>query len=625
MADPQASVLQEPAAPVQDRCPPLTPLSARVVDRICVGAILLALLIRAIAVASASFYWDDFILEGRSARLPLSWSFLTYSHDGHVMPGAFLVAWVVERIAPLQWWLPAVVLICTQAVILVVFWRLIRRMFGPRPLMLVPLTIYGLSSMSLPSGLWWSAALNALPLQLASLGAVWGVWYFWREGRHARGAALMIASLVIGLFFFEKSIMIVLLILGLAWVLTPVRQGVIGTLREVIGRQWRLWAAIAVIGAVWAGLAFSVSSRGLQWSGSVSDGLQTLYRAVVQAIAPTVAGGPITWAFSDPPAAFSIPGVPGSVLAIVVSVAVVVIGALWSWRARRAWLLVAVYVVVEVSLLVLGRGSAGFQPVVVTSLRYTADALLPIVLAVSLSIMPLAGERAPDRYRRARRWLANRKQWMIPAAVGCAIAFVSVALISTMALAQIWSLNPAKPYLARARQSLKAGASEGAILNQSVPQTILYGMAHPYEGIDWFFAPLADKPPVSDVMTNPRFLDRLGRLVPSTIIGVNTKEGPSKGCGWPVEQQVVTIPLERDLPEWDYYMAISYAAAQPTDVRVLVGGESARTLHLPAGAGLLTTVINAQGTTVQIEVVTPGQAICVSSVLLGTQAAQPDY
>ena len=51
--------------------------------------------------ANSDFYWDDLILAGRGGSLPLlSGDLLLYDHDGHLMPGAFLVAGIATRIAP---------------------------------------------------------------------------------------------------------------------------------------------------------------------------------------------------------------------------------------------------------------------------------------------------------------------------------------------------------------------------------------------------------------------------------------------------------------------------------------------------------------------------------------------
>src|ERR1700746_560011 len=87
----------------------------RWVARAALGLIGLQLLVRAVLAFRGYFYWDDLILIGRAGtqRL-LSPSFLFDDHDGHVMPGAFLVAGVVTKLAPLDWIGPAISLVVLQ-------------------------------------------------------------------------------------------------------------------------------------------------------------------------------------------------------------------------------------------------------------------------------------------------------------------------------------------------------------------------------------------------------------------------------------------------------------------------------------------------------------------------------
>lgn len=72
--------------------------------RVALVAVLLItvqLVVRVVLAFGGYFYWDDLILVGRAGTGGLlSPSYLFDDHDGHVMPGAFLVAGAIIRVAP---------------------------------------------------------------------------------------------------------------------------------------------------------------------------------------------------------------------------------------------------------------------------------------------------------------------------------------------------------------------------------------------------------------------------------------------------------------------------------------------------------------------------------------------
>ena len=138
------------------------------------AAVLVAvqLLIRGVLAFRGYFYWDDLILVGRAdTHSLLSPSFLFDDHDGHVMPGAFLVAGAITRLAPLTWVGPAISLVVLQLLASLALLRSLYVMLGWRPVLLVPLTFALFTPLGVPGFAWWAAALNSLPM-LAALAWV---------------------------------------------------------------------------------------------------------------------------------------------------------------------------------------------------------------------------------------------------------------------------------------------------------------------------------------------------------------------------------------------------------------------------------------------------------------------
>ena len=90
-------------------------MSERRVPMIAAALIAVAMLVRAVLAFGGYFYWDDLILVGRAGTQQLfSWGYLFDDHDGHVMPGGFLVGGLITRAAPLVWLWPALSLVLLQ-------------------------------------------------------------------------------------------------------------------------------------------------------------------------------------------------------------------------------------------------------------------------------------------------------------------------------------------------------------------------------------------------------------------------------------------------------------------------------------------------------------------------------
>lgn len=98
------------------------------------------LAIRAVLAFGGYFYWDDLILVGRAGTHGLlTPSYLFDDHDGHLMPGAYLVAGAITRLAPLDWIGPAMSLVALQGLASLALLRTLYVILGWRPPLLIPL------------------------------------------------------------------------------------------------------------------------------------------------------------------------------------------------------------------------------------------------------------------------------------------------------------------------------------------------------------------------------------------------------------------------------------------------------------------------------------------------------
>ncbi len=147
------------------------PLSPRRVLAVAAALVALQLVVRGIVAFAGDFYWDDLILVSRSGQysVPSARSCSTTTTGISCRPRSWLPGWATA-VAPLNWTVPAIMLIVLQAGASLAVLRVLRLLLGTRAVLLLPLTFYLFSPLTLPSFAWWAAGLNSLPMQI---GLAW--------------------------------------------------------------------------------------------------------------------------------------------------------------------------------------------------------------------------------------------------------------------------------------------------------------------------------------------------------------------------------------------------------------------------------------------------------------------
>lgn len=599
----------------------LTSATVRRVDRWALAVIIGAIVLRAAVIAAGSFYWDDFVLQGRAARLPLNVDFLFYSHDGHIMPAAMGVAWVTERVAPLNYIAPVATLIVLQAAVAVLTWRLFRRLFGPRPLALVFAGALIVCTATLPSAAWWAAGLNSMPLQLGMLGIAFGVVDIVLADRAKRGIALVVGSFIVATLFFEKALLLPLVVLGLLWVLgsTPGLRGVWQAIRGNV-------PLVVLGGLVWIALAavyVTNSDRGLLWPQDWGPVIDTFRTGLTDAIVPSMAAGPLAWEPAGYASAYATPPWWFRTIALELFIALVALGCVCYSRARRAWLVAALYAFSAAALYAFGRVPGGGVPSGIASMRYIADAMLLLFLAAAFSLMPLRNEPDSPRMRAVRAWLADHPRSFRGGTAVILGGWIFLTILSTGTFAQIWANNPARGWLQEARTTMAAGAKDGPVLNQQVPPFVLYGLATPYNQIDWLLAPLPEKPEISGQTNNLRILNERGALTPATIDGPDALPGPKPACGWPVAGPSSTVVFGANVFAWEWTLELDYTAAAATSTTLTFGPEGKPVpVNFEQGSGTVFVRLEGGGTTLTFGPTPESAGVCVRAARVGNPQAE---
>ncbi|MBO0680715.1 hypothetical protein JRC04_24890 [Mycolicibacterium sp. S2-37] len=577
------------------------------VAQIAVALIAAHLAVRAVLAFGGFFYWDDLILIGRAGTQGLlSPSFLFDDHDGHVMPGAFLLSGAIIRVAPFSWWLAALSLVVLQLLATLALLRALHTILGWRPVLLIPLVFALFTPLAVPGFAWWAAGLNSLPMIAALAWVCADAVLLVRTGiqRYAVTAVLVYVG---GLMFFEKAAVIPFAAFAVAALLAYVggdRAAVVTVWRRGI----RLWAAAGAVTVAWVGVYLLVVDQ-QRWSLDFAMTWDLLWRSVTHGIVPGLAGGPWEWQRWAPASPWGTPTGAVMILGWLALAAVFAVSVARKQRIGPVWAVAVGYALACQVPIYLMRSSRFTALELAQTLRY-----LPDFVVVSALLMAV-GFCAPNRG--GSGWL-NTSAARTAVVVTAVVAFVASSAYSTVTFNRIWRDSPVPAYIANARAGLaEARANSNApMLDQEVDPLILQRVAWPENLASHMFALLDDRPEFAAATTDLRMLDRQGRVVDALVTWVRAiRPGPAQQCGYLVQPDFpVRMPLDGPLLPADWTAEINYLAnsdgsltmslAEGPEVKVPVRPGLNRVFVRLAGAG---DAVNVRANTAALSVcISPG-------------------
>ena len=139
-----------------------------------VALLVTQLVLRAWAAWSSWYFLDDLVFLRRFAEAS-DWSYLVEPYNGHLMPVAKSAYWLIRATGPTEWWPAALILVGGQALASAACLWMLVSLFGVRRAILVPYSLYLFLPLSVPSYMWFIAALQQLPLQITLTIGV-GAW-----------------------------------------------------------------------------------------------------------------------------------------------------------------------------------------------------------------------------------------------------------------------------------------------------------------------------------------------------------------------------------------------------------------------------------------------------------------
>ena len=575
----------------------------------CVFVVLAATGVRLWVAAAGWFYWDDLILHGLAARH--AWpdpGLLFTDHDGHLMPGGMALVWLAAYLAPLDFRMPLLQIALLQLVSGAALTRMLWVVLPGRTVLLVPLTAALAIPLGLPAATWWAAALNALPLTAAMAWAVASMVLLARTGRtrHAVGAAMATA---LGLLFVEKALIVpavaVVVLLGGWWTTSGTRADLLALWR----RTRAAWLAQAVIVAVWAAIFLVVVGRlGGRGSFGAAEGTRPGFGALVDhayrlAVAPTLGGGPWRWDRWHPGPPMADPPLAAVIAGAVACVAVLA----WSLATRRRtgaiWAGAALYPLVAVVLVAVGRAGPDTAAEIVQTLRYHAE--LPVVLAAAAALALAAPRRAnaPRPTHAAHRPhdaathgtathpAVTLGGWPAAGALGL-VALLASSAVSTVTYRQTWAEQPSRDYVQPLLAALRDRTEP--LLDQDVPMEVLHPVTAPAHRLSTLLTGVPGVPEVGAWTREPVVIDARGTLRPADVVpGRTLPQGPEPGCGHRIGSDGARIELDGPLIGRDWVVRLHVFAEADGHVAVrLDDGEPA---VVPVEAGLGTVYVRLVG------------------------------
>ena len=581
---------------------------ARSVAIAAVALIVGQLVVRGVLAFGGYFYWDDLILVGRAGTQNL-WSpgYLFDDHDGHVMPGGFLVGGAIIRVAPLVWAGPAISLVVLQLLASLALLRTLHLILGWRPVLLVPLTFALFTPLGVPAFAWWAAGLNSLPM-LAAMAWVCGDAILLARTGNRRYAVTGMAVFFGGLLFFEKAAVIPFVAFAVTALLAHV-AGERDWLRTTWRRGSRLWVPTLAVTAAWIVLYVVVVDQ-QRWSWNLPMTWDLLQRSFTHGIIPGLAGGPWDWQRWAPASPWGVPPPAVMVLGWLTLAAVVAAAVARKNRIGPVLLVALGYAVACQVPIYLMRSSEFTALELAQTLRYLPD------LVVVLALLAAVGLCAPNR--ESTRVLDSSRPRAL-AAVAITIAFLVSSLYSTATFLTSWRDNPTKAYLQNARVALSSAPADTPMLDQEVDPLILQRVAWPENLISRMFALQRDRPEFASSTTELRMLDMSGRLVDAHVTWVRTiRPGPTPQCGYLTQpDQPVQMPLDGPLLPADWTVELNYLAN--SDGTMLVSLDEGTATRVPVRPGLNRVFVRmpGAGNSITVSAQTAALSICLASGPVG--------
>lgn len=572
--------------------------------------VLLGVGFRTFVASQGWFYWDDLILHARARDHDLpNPELLFQAHDGHLMPGAWFLEWLLASFAPLSWPAAVITLGVLQLLAAAAVARACFIFFPTLPWALVPLLLYLVTPLTLPTSTWLATAINILPLHA---GLALMLAYSWRAlGRDQREARrdLGIAALALcsALLFSERA-----LFAGPAVVFTLLCFATAsGILRESARRITRIAVVLGLPTLAWAMVYFfTIGDPRVDSSPMFAELLKSGY---LFGLLSTPAGGPWAWERWHPSPPWAAPSA-----AALVAGGVVITGVL-AWtsigRVHRIiiWAPTFLYPLLPLLALVFARTGSETSPEITQTLRHFSE--VAVLATLSLAFLLSLKHRQTQSHRTRNPWLPWSGAFLV-------VCFIASSAVSTVTYARVWAEQPAREYFSTLRTEM--AGHEAPLLDQKVAFEVLAPVVHPDNQLSRLVDGVEGFPPIRPWTTDPVLIDAHGKPHPASLVSFRATEpgsttGDEPGCGTRVGPDGVALSLDGPLVDRDWVVQFNYFAGNTGTLELSLDAELVK---IPVEAGLTQVHVQLNGGGSQLQA-RPGEGLnelCVGQSHVGALA-----
>lgn len=564
--------------------------------------------LRAFISLQGYLYADDFAFRYWAHTQPLDLAYLTQSYGGHVNPIGLFNQWVLQAVFPGSHTALAVLTLLLWTVTLGTAGAVSLRLTGRPVAAVIMVLLAGLSLFSFENTTWWAAAIYAGPYQLFLVAGVYAVLRLFGDGS-ARWRWMAALCSLGATLSFSRGFMAAVLMFLLAATLPLTERGPLG-IRDAWRRQAGLWSFMILASSAGVLLVLLRSSQIARPGFDVRALPGYMWSLLVENVLPAVWGGPWRWFEIPPPQWQPVVTNPApSVWMMWLFGVLSVLGCVWIWRSRPALrgLLLATIAFAAVVLLIAGLARSG-TVVESVAYRYTFDIVWPVVLLVTLCVVPM--------------WWQKGGRTSRPGVVVVG-AICASCLVSLQVPAGDWMGNEAKAYMSNARDGFSAVPDGQLVLDQGVPEDLIHrALMAPYANAAVVFTPEPGAPTFGPYAADTMYgFAPDGRVEIQDVEGPKTPPGPDPDCGYRVTDVPRSIPLDGRLIAWDFYARVAYFTGEPTTLNLAVGGKIHSVPLEPGGLRAVYFPVNGPGQEVLVSVGTHGAVACVTEVHIGNRVS----
>ncbi|MEU9510302.1 hypothetical protein AB0D32_28930 [Micromonospora sp. NPDC048170] len=613
---------------------------------VAIALIVISVLWRAQIASRGYLGADDYVLITQSTESALTPGFLLTLYNNHFMPGGRLLTWLVTDAFGLTYWPYVLLMAVGQAVLGVAFYRLLRTLLRPSRLMLVPLGMFLFSPLTLEATSWWAVGANMLPMQLAMVLALGAQLKYVRTGRKRHLASLAL-SVLLGLLFFEKTLLVVPLVF-LFTVCFFTDGGPVRAVLTALRRWWPSWLTLTALVGAFASVYLVRSESSLRRPESPGELLSFLTDLFGSTLLPGLLGGPWGWLGAGDGAPVVAPPELGRWIAWTVFAALVVLTIRRDRTAGRAWVLLGCYLILVAALLGATRLGSVFSAIAGGVPRYVSDVVVVAAICVGVALVGIArpsaaGDapadvdhtEAPTDPEPEHRPAPSRPDLLGPVperyrevVTSGLLLLLVVAMFGTVwttsRYSDEWALKYGRSYLDTARIELASAPPGTVFFDTPVPDGVVPNLSWPYNLQSRFFAAAGARPEFVHETENASVLDGLGRIQVATIQGSSIRPGPQEGCGYLVAAgQTVRMPLDTPRDDWFWIVRVGYLSSAD-GTAVLRLGQGSHTFPVKKGLNQRFFEISGGGDAVELTVTGTDMTLCTNEISIGNPTPKPE-